>query len=111
MVDLKDPIGYDLTQLAVVNNTINESQLVYKNMTDYNEAHPDGYIMPYLIITTNPSEDNRLPWSKSRKLEDYARFEFVNTGLDRAYTTGELNQLAERAGQTVEEYYKHHCPS
>ena len=111
MVDLKDPVGYDLTQLAVLNNTINESQLSYESMIQYNEAHPDGYIMPYLIITTNPSEDNKLPWSKSRKLEDYARFEFVNTGLDRAYTTGELNQLAERAGQTVEEYYKHHCPS
>ena len=111
MVDLKDPVGYDLTRIAAVNNTIGESQLNFNDMITYNENHPDGYIMPYLIITTNPKHDNRLPWSKSVKLEDYATFEFVNTGLERAYNTGELGQLAERAGQTVEEYYKHHCPS
>ena len=111
MVDLKDPVGYDLTRIAAVNNTIGESQLNFNDMITYNENHPDGYIMPYLIITTNPTKNNKLPWSKSVKLEDYATFEFVNTGLERAYNTGELGQLAERAGQTVEEYYKHHCPS
>ena len=109
-VDLKDPVAYDLTQLAVVNNTIGESQLVYDEMLNYNANHPDGYIMPYLVFTTKYANDNVLPYSKSRKIKD-VQMEFVNTGLERAYTTGELGELAERAGQTVEEYYMHHCPS
>ena len=110
MVDLKDPVGYDLSQLAVLNNSLNESQLVYSNMINYNNAHPDGYIMPYIIFTTNPTSGNVLPYSKQVPIPDVT-VEFVNTGLDRAYVTGELNELADRAGQTVEEYYMHHCPS
>lgn len=110
MVDLKDPVGYDLSQLAVLNNSLNESQFVYENMVNYNNEHPDGYIMPYLILTTNPTQGNVLPYSKQIPITD-VQMEFVNTGLDRAYVTGELNELAERAGQTVEEYYMHHCPS
>ena len=110
MVDLKDPVGYDLSQLAVLNNTLNESQLIYSNMINYNNSHPDGYIMPYIVFTTNPTSGNVLPYSKQVPIPDVT-IEFVNTGLDRAYTTGELNELAERAGQTVEEYYMHHCPS
>lgn len=110
MVDLKDPVGYDLSQLAVLNNSLNESQFVYENMVNYNNEHPDGYIMPYLILTTNPTQGNVLPYSKQVPITD-VQMEFVNTGLDRAYVTGELNELAERAGQTVEEYYMHHCPS
>lgn len=109
-VDLKDPIAYDLTQLAVVNNTINESQLVYDNMIAYNAAHPDGYIMPYIVFTTKYADGNVLPYSKSRKIND-VQIEFVNTGLERAYTTGELGELADKAGVSIEEYYKHHCPS
>ena len=110
MVDLKDPIGYDLAQLAVLNTTINESQLVYDNMLRYNEEHPDGYIMPYVVFTTKEESDNTLPFSKSKKITD-VQVEFVNTGLERAYTKGELGELAAKAGQTVEEYYIHHCPS
>lgn len=110
MVDLKDPVGYDLSQLAVLNNSLNESQFVYSNMINYNNKHPDGYIMPYIVFTTNPTSANTLPYSKQTPIPDVT-VEFVNTGLDRAYTLGELNELAERAGQTVEEYYMHHCPS
>ena len=110
MVDLKDPVGYDLTQLAVLNNTLGESQFVYNNMINYNNAHPDGFIMPYIVFTTKPAEGNVLPYSKQTPIDDVG-IEFVNTGLDRAYITGELNELADKAGQTVEEYYKHHCPS
>ena len=109
-VDLKDPVAYDLSQLAVVNNSIGESQLKYENMIAYNAAHPDGYIMPYIVFTTIDADGNVLPYSKQVKQKNIS-VEFVNTGLERAYTTGELGELAERAGQTVEEYYKHHCPS
>ena len=114
MVDLKDPIGYDLTQLARYNNTIDESQFDFEEMVKYNNNHPDGYIMPYIIFTTkpgDPTKDNTLPYSKAVKIEEAVKVEFVNTGLDRAYTTGELNQLAELAGMSIEEYYMHHCPS
>ena len=110
MVDLKDPVGYDLSQLAAVNKTLNESQFVYNNMITYNNEHPDGYIMPYIVFTTKAAQQNTLPYSKQVPITD-VQIEFVNTGLERAYTTGELNSLAERAGQTVEEYYMHHCPS
>jgi hypothetical protein len=96
--------------LAVLNNTLNESQFVYSNMINYNNQHPDGYIMPYIVFTTNPTSGNVLPYSKQVPIPDVT-IEFVNPGLDRAYATGELNELADRAGQTVEEYYMHHCPS
>ena len=109
-VDLKDPVGYDLTQLAVLNNTLGESQLVYKNMTNYNDDHPDGYIMPYIIFTTKYKDGNALPYSKATPIND-VKVEFVNTGLERAYITGELNGLATDAGVSVEDYYMHHCPS
>ena len=109
-VDLKDPVAYDLSQLAVVNNSINESQLKYENMIAYNAAHPDGYIMPYMIFTTKDADGNVLPYSKSKKIKD-VQVEFVNTGLERAYATGELGELAERANTTIEDYYIHHCPS
>jgi len=109
-VDLKDPIAYDLTQLAIFNNSVGESQLSYDSMITYNAEHPDGYIMPYLIFTTKYSDGNVLPYSKQRKIND-VQVEFVNTGLERAYAKGELGPLASKAGQTVEEYYKHHCPS
>ena len=114
MVDLKDPVGYDLTQLARYNNSIDESQLDFEEMVKYNNNHPDGYIMPYIVFTTkpgDPTKDNTLPYSKAVKIEEAVKVEFVNTGLDRAYTTGELNQLAELAGMSIEEYYMHHCPS
>ena len=110
MVDIKDPIGYDLSNLAPFNTTLGESQFSFSAMERYNETHPDGYIMPYIIFTTNPTSGNKLPYSKQVPIPDVT-VEFVNTGLERAYVTGELNELAERAGQTVEEYYKHHCPS
>ena len=109
-VDLKNPVAFDLTQLAYVDQTLQESKFRFEDMIAYNNAHPDGYIMPYLVLTTKPSEDNALPFSKQQPRADVL-VEFVNTGLERAYTTGELNELAQRAGQTVEEYYMHHCPS
>lgn len=109
-VDLKDPVGYDLTQLAVLNSSLQESQLVYNNMINYNNDHPDGFIMPYIIFTTKAKDGNVLPYSKATPITD-VQIEFVNTGLERAYATGELTELANKAGQTVEEYYMHHCPS
>ena len=66
-------------------------------MINYNNKHPDGYIMPYIIFTTNPTSANTLPYSKQTPIPDVT-IEFVNTGLDRAYTLGELNELAEHAG-------------
>ena len=110
MVDLKNPVGYDLSQLFEYNNSLKEYMFNYRAMLKYNEEHPDGYIMPYMIFTTKYKDGNILPFSKDVPISD-VQIEFVNTGLDRAYTTGELGELAERAGQTIEDYYYHHCPS
>ena len=110
MVDLKDPVGYDLSQLTEYNNSLKEYMFTYRSMLNYNEEHPDGYIMPYIIFTTKHKDGNILPFSKDIPITD-VQIEFVNTGLERAYRTGELGELAERAGQTIEDYYYHHCPS
>lgn len=111
MVDRKDPVGFDLSKLGAPNSTLNELQFSYNSMLAYNEEHPDGYIMPYIVFTTNSSQNNKLPYSKQVPIKD-VQVEFVNTGLDRAYANGELNSLAERAGaKSIEDYYIHHCPS
>lgn len=109
-VDLKDVRVYDQNSLAVENTTINEYQFDYQKMLDYNEAHPDAPIMPYIIYdTTNSNSDGKTSYSKANKLT--IDVEFVNTGLDRAFESGEIDSLAKAAGVTPEYYYLHHCPS
>jgi hypothetical protein len=83
--------------LAVLNSSLQESQLVYNNMINYNNDHPDGFIMPYIIFTTKAKDGNVLPYSKATPITD-VQIEFVNTGLERAYATGELTELANKAG-------------
>ncbi|MGN1342637.1 MAG: hypothetical protein ACI4VL_05375 [Bacilli bacterium] len=78
--------------------------------------------MPYIIFDSSNLSDNKLPYDKknSRKI----KFEFVNTPLELAYRTGELETLAKNDGlimegetdpikitEGVKTYYKHHCPS
>ena len=121
-VDMRDVTMYDQNKLAEENLAINEYQFNYTNMIKYNEDHPDAPIMPYIIFdTTNTNNNDKLSYSKKTKLN--IGVEFVNTGLDRAYASGELEELAKADGlftdkSTAEEkeaavklYYKHHCPS
>ena len=121
-VDYRDITIYDQNKLAEENTAINEYQFKYKNMISYNEKHPDAPIMPYIIFDTEPTNNNhKLSYSKKTKLN--IGVEFVNTGLDRAFQTGELEELAKADGlwnddstdeekaEAVKKYYLHHCPS
>ena len=121
--DQKDIDVYDQTNLALYNSALNEYQFNYENMLDYNKNHPDNALMPYVIWTTHgkTEDDNKLPYSKANVIN--ASMEFHNVALDRAFVTGELNDLAAKDGLTDEEcqekygmtavqyYYLHHCPS
>lgn len=123
-VDLKDTLMYDeTTQLAALNRDLNEYQLSYNSMLTYNANHLDNQMMPYIIFDTEHASDGDwLPYSKATPIH-YVRMTFVNPALDRAYTTGKLNELAEAMnseqkaaaeaqGLTNEQYYYlHHCPS
>ena len=109
-VDLKNVNVYDQNAIAVENNAINEYQFNFKRMIEYNDKHPNDPIMPYIIFdTTNSNNEDRLSWSK--KTKPTIEVEFVNTVLDRAYESGELDLLAAQDKVSVEEYYLHHCPS
>lgn len=121
--DKKDIDLYDQTNLALYNSNLNEYQFSYNNMLDYNKKHPDNALMPYVVWTTHgkTEDDNKLPYSKQNEIR--ASMEFHNVALDRAYVTGQLNDLAAKDGLTDEEcqrlygmtavqyYYLHHCPS
>ena len=116
-VDRKNVTIYDHTsQLALYNTNIGEYQFNYDAMLAFNNENPTEYLMPYLIIET--AAGDMLPYSKANKKT--VSMEFVNTGLDRAYQTGELDALAAAAGyvddissglSAVQQYYMYHCPS
>ena len=121
-VDHKSVIDYDHTkQLISYNQNTGEYQLNFSAVEEWNKDadHLNDYLMPYVIFETPVGE--KLPYSKANKKK--VIFTFVNTGLERAYATGELEELAnnmpqaqkdaaEKEGLTlVEYYYKHHCPS
>ena len=119
--DYKNVLIYDQNKLAEENNAIKEYQFIYQNMINYNEAHPDAPLMPYIIFDTSKTGTDILPWSKAVSIP--VSVTFVNTGLERAYASVELEQLAINDGlctatssaaqkaEAVKTYYKHHCPS
>ena len=111
--DNTDVTAWDLAELYVANQSIGEDyQFSYNKMIEYNKNHPDGYIMPYIIFTTDDTDNStqgKLPWRKDTPVS--AGVEFVNTGLDRAYENGELATAAKEANVDVKDYYLHHCPS
>ena len=113
---------YDQNKLAEENRAINEYQFSYDNMIRYNSNHPNSPLMPYIIFDTSESNNgDRLSYAKSVKIP--ITVEFVNTPLELAYTSGELEDLAKADGlwndgdtaeekeAAVKEYYKRHCPS
>ena len=106
-VDLKDVIMYDQNTLV---DASDKTLFDFNEMIEYNQKHPEDPIMPYIVFdTTNSNNGDRLSWSKKTKLK--IGVEFVNTVLDRAFQSGELEELARADGVTAEEYYMHHCPS
>ena len=91
-VDLRDTEMYtQSTALSRYNEVIGEYQLDFQSMLTYNTEHPDDYLMPYIVFSDVQSD--ALPYSKADAKS--STFQYVNTGLDRAYETGELNTLAE----------------
>ena len=123
-VDKKNITIYDQNGLASENNTLQEFQLDYNKILDWNKEHPELPLMPYIIYDTSATTtDDKLPYAKANGATDI-RVEFVNTPLDTAYARGELVQKAiddglldefENDQATIDEavrtYYKHHCPS
>ena len=122
-VDRVDINNFDMLHLAKENTTIGEYQVNFDEVIAWNAAHPDNQTMPYIIYDTSKTGNNdRLPWSKSVSIP--VTVTFVNTGLDRAYALGELEELAKKDGlfnpdtataaekaAAIKLYYKHHCPS
>ncbi len=112
--DNTDTLAWDLTGLSAADNSIKEvDTLSFSAMETYNREHPLAPIMPYIVFTTDDSDltsKGYLPWRKSITVK--ADMEFVNTGLDAAYASGDLSAAAMAAkASSVEDYYKHHCPS
>ena len=120
--DLRNATIYDQNKLASENTVINEFQLQYNNMISYNNKHASAPLMPYIIFDTKDSVlGDKLPFSK--KVPISVGVEFVNTALDRAYESGELEALAKADGlwkdsdseatkvKAIKNYYMHHCPS
>ena len=106
-VDLKDVVMYDQNTLVDAND---KTLFDFNQMIEYNTNHPSDPIMPYIVFeTTRDGSEDRLSWSKKTTVP--IKVEFVNTVLDRAYNSGELELLAQQDGVTVEDYYLHHCPS
>ena len=123
-VDKKDIVIYDQNGLASENNTLQEFQLDFNKILDWNKEHPDLPLMPYIVYDTSATTtDDKLPYAKANGATKI-RVEFVNTPLDTAYARGELVKKAVEDGlldehetdqETIDEavriYYKHHCPS
>lgn len=122
-VDRVDIPTYDhTTQLLSYNQNTGEYQLNFSSVDSWNKnsEHLDEFLMPYVLFDTG-SATNRLPYSKVDKKA--VGMTFVNTGLDRAYQDGTLEDLANGMSQAqkdaaakegltlVQYYYKHHCPS
>lgn len=123
-VDHKSVRDYDHTRFLLVSNTdIGEYQIDPAAAMNYtSDAYandPNEYLMPYVVFETNTGD--ALPFSKAQSKT--IAFTFVNTPLERAYATGELEELAEAMAPAQKEaaaaegltnvqyYYKHHCPS
>ena len=121
-VDFNDINIYDQNNLAIMNDSINEYQFNYDKMIEYNNAHPDAPLMPYIIFdTSNSTMGDKLSYTKDINIK--VGVEFVNTYLDYAYSSGQLEALAYKDGlwtdgdtaevkaEAVKKYYKHHSPS
>ena len=123
-VDKKNITIYDQNGLASENNTLQEFQLDFNKILDWNKEHPELPLMPYIIYdTSSTTSDDKLPYAKANGATKI-KVDFVNTPLDTAYARGELVRKAVEDGlldenetdqdtidEAVRTYYQHHCPS
>lgn len=124
-VDKKDVLLFDQNKtLSKQNQTLQEYQIQFKEVEEYNTKHRDAPLMPYIIFdTTDAGVDDRLPFAKSKGTTPI-RVEFINAPLDAAYHNRDLVAAAKRDGLIANDesdedvikaaetlYYKHHCPS
>ena len=124
-VDHKNPDIYDQSQIAKLHQTLGEYYFDFGNMLNYNTAHPEQTLMPYIIYDTSESDSDFLPHRKPASGKGkIINVEFVNTILDKMYENGQLEELAikdkllssevtdgKAKAEAVKLYYKHHCPS
>lgn len=130
--DKKNIKQWDQKDLYENNTILKDDVFSYTKMKKYNDNHPTDPLMPYIILRTTKNNkdntDNRLPYSKGKESQK-GTMEFVNTALDAAYDSGELEKIAIKEGwkpvveknketgletikyTAVQNYYIHHCPS
>lgn len=130
--DKKSIKQWDQKDLYENNTVLKDDVFSYTKMKKYNDNHPTDPLMPYIILRTTKNNknntDNRLPYSKAKGSQE-GTLEFVNTALDAAYNSGELEKVAIKEGwkpvieknketgletikyTAVQNYYIHHCPS
>lgn len=123
---------WDQKDLYENNTILKDDVFSYTKMKKYNDNHPTEPLMPYIVLRTTKTNkdntDNRLPYSKTKGSQE-GTLEFVNTALDAAYDSGELEKIAIKEGwkpvveknketqietikyTAVQNYYIHHCPS
>lgn len=120
-IDRRDVATFDQSNkyaFASENKALQEYQISYDKIVEYNIANPNNPTMPYIIFDTGVDS---LPYSKDDKKK--IKVEFINAPLEAAYASGELETLAREDGLILEgatteqiqegirTYYKHHCPS
>lgn len=130
--DKKSIKQWDQKDLYENNAILKDDVFSYTKMKKYNDNHPTDPLMPYIILRTTKTNknntDNRLPYSKAKSAQE-GTLEFVNTALDAAYDSGELEKIVVKEGwkpviekneetqeeivkyTAVQNYYMHHCPS
>ena len=121
--DTKDVATYDQSKIykfATLNQALQEYQIDYNAIVEYNSLNPANPTMPYIIFDIGTGS---LPYSKDDKKK--IKVEFINAPLEAAYASGELETLARADGLIpsganvsaeqieagIRTYYKHHCPS
>ena len=122
-IDRRDVPTFDQSKkyaFASENKALQEYQISYDKIVEYNSLNRQNPTMPYIIFDTGADS---LPYSKDDKKK--IKVEFINAPLEAAYASGELEELAREDGlipegndvdpKVVEEgvrtYYMHHCPS
>lgn len=99
VADQADALLYDMNQIVTFENNV--PSLSYSDLIEYNTKHPDNLSIPYCVVETVDTQDERLPYVKGGKMN--LNVTFVNPALDKAYTDKE-------EGMTGKKYIQG-CPS